>query len=92
MGVIVCCFAFIPFLIYVLFIDKEADPKMKKVILDQISQLESIVKDISTRVNKDPNNISAAYAAFVNEELPDATTYQIEEEITDNFNKMVNKK
>ena len=28
MGVIVCCFAFIPFLIYVLFIDKEADPKM----------------------------------------------------------------
>jgi uncharacterized membrane protein len=31
MGVIVCCFAFIPFLIYVLFIDKEADPKMKKV-------------------------------------------------------------
>jgi hypothetical protein len=70
----------------------EMDPKMKKVILDQISQLESIVKDISTRVNKDPNNISAAYAAFVNEELPDATTYQIEEEITDNFNKMVNKK
>ena len=31
MGVIVCCFAFIPFLIYVLFIDKNADPKMKKV-------------------------------------------------------------
>ena len=31
MGVIVCCFAFIPFLIYVLFVDKEADPKMKKV-------------------------------------------------------------
>lgn len=31
MGVIVCCFAFIPFLIYVLFIDKEGDPKMKKV-------------------------------------------------------------
>ena len=31
MGVIVCCFAFIPFLIYVLLIDKDADPKMKKV-------------------------------------------------------------
>ena len=31
MGVVVCCFAFIPFLIYVLFIDKNADPKMKKV-------------------------------------------------------------
>ena len=31
MGVIVCCFAFIPFLIYVLFVDKDADPKMKKV-------------------------------------------------------------
>ena len=31
MGVIVCCFAFIPFLIYVLFVDKNADPKMKKV-------------------------------------------------------------
>ena len=31
MGVIVCCFAFIPFLIYVLCIDKNADPKMKKV-------------------------------------------------------------
>ena len=31
MDVIVCCFAFIPFLIYVLFVDKDADPKMKKV-------------------------------------------------------------
>ncbi|MDO5444819.1 MAG: hypothetical protein Q4F31_04270 [Eubacteriales bacterium] len=31
MGVIVCCVAFIPFLIYVLFVDKNADPKLKKV-------------------------------------------------------------
>ena len=31
MGVIVCCVAFIPFLIYVLLIDKNADPKLKKV-------------------------------------------------------------
>lgn len=31
MGVIVCCFCFIPFLIYVLLIDKNADPKLKKV-------------------------------------------------------------
>ena len=31
MGVIVCCFAFIPFLIYVLLVDKNADPKLKKV-------------------------------------------------------------
>lgn len=31
MGIIVCCIAFIPFIIYVLFIDKDADPKLKKV-------------------------------------------------------------
>lgn len=31
MGVIVCCFCFIPFLVYVLLVDKNADPKLKKV-------------------------------------------------------------
>ena len=70
----------------------EMDPKMKKVIIDQISQLEAIVKDIATKVKKDPDNISAAYAAFVNEELPDATTQQIEDEITNEYNKIMSKK
>ena len=31
MGVIVCCVCFIPFIIYVLFINKDSDPKLKKV-------------------------------------------------------------
>lgn len=71
---------------------EEMDPKMKKVILDQIKELENLVKDISTRVNKNPNSITAAYDAFVNEKLPDATTKKIEDEITEEFNKIMSKK
>lgn len=70
----------------------DMDPKMKKVILEQIKEMEDIVKDIANKVKTNPNDIQAKYNAFVNDQLPDATTEKIENEITDELNKMLEKK
>lgn len=71
---------------------QDMDPKMKAVIIKQIKDMEDIVKDIATKVNKNPDSIRANYDAFVNSELPDATTEKIENEIADELNKLLEKK
>ena len=70
----------------------DMDPKMKNVIKNQIKEMKALTKEIGTRINKNPNGIQIAYDAYVYKELPDATTEKIEQEITDNFNKMISKK
>jgi len=70
----------------------DMDPKMKEVILKQIKDMEDIVKDIASKSKKDPQNIYYKYAAFVNEELPDAVSDKIEDEIADELNKIISKK
>jgi hypothetical protein len=69
------------------------DPKMKKVILEQLDQLKEIIKDATTAKSEDERETKAAiYNAYVNNKLPDATTKEIEKEITDNLNKIMEKK
>lgn len=69
----------------------DMDPKMKDVIKEQIKELEKLNKEIAEKVKKDPNNTVAAYDAYVYKKLPDATTDKIEQEIADEFNKLLQK-
>ncbi len=71
MGVIVCCFAFIPFLIYVLFIDKEADPKMKKVA----SIVAAVALVLGIGVSYDWNPVSAEGKAQAEATLAGQSVY-----------------
>ena len=71
---------------------QDMDPKMKAAIIQQIKDMEAIVKDMATKINKNPDDIKAKYDAFVNSELPDATTEKIENEIADELNKLLEKK
>ena len=71
MGVIVCCFAFIPFLIYVLFIDKEADPKMKKVA----SIVAAVALVLGIGVSYDWNPVSAEGKAQAETPLAGQSVY-----------------
>ena len=71
MGVIVCCFAFIPFLIYVLFIDKEADPKMKKVA----SIVAAVALILGIGVSYDWNPVSAEGKAQAEATLAGQSVY-----------------
>ena len=71
MGVIVCCFAFIPFLIYVLFIDKEADPKMKKVA----AIVAAVALVLGIGVSYDWNPVSAEGKAQAQETLAGQSVY-----------------
>jgi Zn-dependent protease with chaperone function len=69
----------------------DMDPKMKNVIKEQIRELEKLNKEIAEKVKKDPDNTVAAYDAYVYKKLPDATTDKIEQEIADEFNKLLQK-
>ena len=71
MGVIVCCFAFIPFLIYVLFIDKEADPKMKKVA----SIVAAVALLLGIGISYDWNPVSEEGKAQAEATLGDTSVY-----------------
>lgn len=71
MGVIVCCFAFIPFLIYVLFVDKEADPKMKKVA----AIVAAVALVLGIGVSYDWNPVSAEGKAQAEATLAGQTVY-----------------
>ena len=71
MGVIVCCFAFIPFLIYVLFIDKEADPKMKKVA----SIVAAVALVLGIGISYDWNPVSAEGKAQAEATLAGQSVY-----------------
>ena len=71
MGVIVCYFAFIPFLIYVLFIDKEADPKMKKVA----SIVAAVALILGIGVSYDWNPVSAEGKAQAEATLAGQSVY-----------------
>ena len=66
------------------------DPKMKKVIKDQLDQLYAIVKDACDAAKADPDNkAQALYYAFINDKCPDAISKKIEQEITDELNKIM---
>lgn len=71
MGVVVCCFAFIPFLIYVLFVDKNADPKMKKVA----SIVAAVALLLGIGVSYDWNPVSEEGLAQAQETLAGETVY-----------------
>ena len=71
MGVIVCCFAFIPFLIYVLFVDKEADPKMKKVA----SIVAAVALVLGIGLSYDWNPVSQEGKAQAEATLGDTSVY-----------------
>jgi hypothetical protein len=71
---------------------EDMDPKLKNVIIKEISEMEDIVKNIANKVKDNPDDIQAKYDAFVNEKLPDATTEKIENEITDELNKLLERK
>jgi Amino acid permeases len=71
MGVVVCCFAFIPFLIYVLFVDKEADPKLKKVA----SIVAAVALVLGVGLSYDYNPVSEEGLAQAQETLADETVY-----------------
>lgn len=70
----------------------DMDPKMKGVIKSQIKDMKELTKEIGTRINKNPKGIQIGYDAYVYKELPDATTEKIEQEINDNFNKLLKSK
>ena len=65
---------------------KDMDPKLKSAIMEQIKIMEKQIEDIKNMVKQDPDNLRAAYAAYIADELPDATTKQIEDEINKEFN------
>lgn len=71
MGVIVCCFAFIPFLIYVLFIDKNADPKMKKVA----AIVAAVALVLGIGISYDWNPVSQEGKAQAESTLGDTSVY-----------------
>ena len=71
MGVIVCCFAFIPFLIYVLFIDKNADPKMKKVA----AIVAAVALVLGIGISYDWNPVSEEGKAQAESTLGDTSVY-----------------
>ena len=71
MGVIVCCFAFIPFLIYVLFIDKNADPKMKKVA----AIVAAVALVLGIGISNDWNPVSEEGKAQAESTLGDTSVY-----------------
>ena len=71
MGVIVCCFAFIPFLIYVLFIDKNADPKMKKVA----AIVAAVALVLGIGISYDWNPVSEEGIAQAESTLGDTSVY-----------------
>lgn len=65
---------------------EDMDPKLKSVIYSQIDAIDSNINNIKDMVNKDPNNIKVVYDAYIANELPDATTKAIEDEINKEFN------
>ena len=68
---------------------EDMDPKLKSVIYSQINAIESNINNIKDMVNKDPNNIKVVYDAYIANELPDATTKAIEDEINKEFNDII---
>ena len=74
MGVVVCCFAFIPFLIYVLFVDKNSDPKLKKVA----SIVAAVALVLGVGLSYDYNPVSEEGLAQAQETLADETVYWTE--------------
>lgn len=65
---------------------KDMDPKLKAAIIKQIKEMKANIEDSKRTVNKNPMNIKAAYDAYVANELPDATTKSIEDEINKELN------
>ena len=63
----------------------DLDPKVRDVILEQISQFEDIIKDMTSTSEKlsDSQNANRLYNAYVNDNIPDAIAQELEDEIED---------
>lgn len=73
---------------------KNLDPEMRKIIKDQIKEMEECKKAFMT-INEDDNvkfQIEKAYAAVVDKKMPDATTEKLEVEINKKIDELCNKK
>ena len=73
---------------------KNLDPEMRKIIKDQIKEMEECKKAFMT-INEDDNvkfQIEKAYAAVVDKKMPDATTEKLEIEINKKIDELCNKK
>ena len=68
---------------------EDMDPKMKAAIKAQIKEMEDNIAKVKAAVEKDPENLKKAYAAYVANKLPDATTKEIEDKINEEFNKLL---
>ena len=73
---------------------KDVDPKMKKIIKQQIKDLEDIKSAFETIDADDDevNKIIKTYAVLVDEKFPEATTDKLEKEINKTIDDICNKK
>ncbi len=71
----------------------DLDPKMRDIILEQISQLESIIKDMYTVNDKLSKSQEAnrLYNEYINNNIPDAVAEDLEDQIEDAFDKALEK-
>ena len=67
----------------------DVDPKLKKVMLEQVKQLEDILKDATTTYEKIDKNTEARklYNEYINDKYPDAVNDDIEEKIEECLDK-----
>lgn len=73
---------------------KNLDPEMRKIIKDQIKEMEECKKAYMT-INEDDNiklQIDKAYAVVVDKKMPDATTEKLEDEINKKIDELCDKK
>lgn len=72
----------------------DLDPKLAKVIREQIKQMEDMIKKATTVVEESQKSekVRAAYYAYINGEDPDAVNEEIEDEIHDALDKALEKK
>lgn len=71
----------------------DLDPKMRDIILEQISQLESTIKDMYTVSDKLSKSQEAnrLYNEYINNNIPDAVAEDLEDQIEDAFDKALEK-
>ena len=70
---------------------KDVDPKLKKMMLEQITQIQNILKE-ETKIIQDGSKSAKAkeaYYAYINGECPMAVDEEIEDKIEDAFNKVL---
>ena len=67
----------------------DVDPKLKEVMLEQVKQLEDILKDATTTYEKIDKNTEARklYNEYINDKYPDAVNDDIEEKIEECLDK-----